>query len=66
VSGFPHALAVGSELNWFDRDLHRHAGLDLLTGAYHALGRHVLAEIATIHAAHRDLGSIEVLVTDGR
>ncbi|GAA4609240.1 hypothetical protein BJY16_007233 [Actinoplanes octamycinicus] len=59
------ALAVGSELHWLDLDVHRQAGLDLLLGAYHALGRDALAEIATVHAAHRDLRSVEVLITDG-
>ncbi|GIE92512.1 ADP-ribosylation family protein [Actinoplanes regularis] len=59
------ARAVGSELHWLDLDVHRQAGLDLLLGAYHALGRDALAEIATVHAAHRDLRSVEVLITDG-
>jgi Uncharacterised conserved protein (DUF2228) len=59
------ALAVGSELHWLDRDEYRQAGLDLLVGAYRALGRDALAEIATVHAAHRDLRSVEVLVARG-
>jgi histone PARylation factor 1-like protein len=59
------ALAVGSELHWLDLDVHRQTGLGLLLGAYHALGRDALAEIATVHAAHRDLRSVEVLITDG-
>ncbi|MFI1990368.1 ADP-ribosylation family protein [Actinoplanes sp. NPDC020271] len=56
------ALAVGSELHWLDRPEHRQAGLDLLVGAYRALGRDALAEIAAVHAAHRDLASVQVLV----
>ncbi|GAA0492231.1 hypothetical protein Ade02nite_68780 [Paractinoplanes deccanensis] len=55
------ALAVGSELHWLDDDAHRDAGLDLLVGAYRALGRDALAEIALVHAAHRDLPSVQVL-----
>jgi hypothetical protein len=55
------ALAVGSELHWADRDEYRQDGLDLLVGAYRELGREALAEIATIHAAHRDLRSVQVL-----
>ncbi|WP_033345008.1 ADP-ribosylation family protein [Catenuloplanes japonicus] len=56
------ALAVGAELHWLDRDAYRQNGLDLLLGAYRALGRDALAEIATVHAAHRDLRSVQVLV----
>ncbi|MBO3739329.1 ADP-ribosylation family protein [Actinoplanes flavus] len=55
------ALTVGSELHWLDRDEYREAGLALLTGAYRALGRDALAEIAEVHAAHRDLRSVQVL-----
>lgn len=57
------ALAVGAELHWLDRDDHRQAGLDLLVGAYRGLGRDAFAEIAAVHAAHRDLRSVEVLTT---
>jgi hypothetical protein len=59
------ALAVGSELHWADRDEHRQDGLALLVGAYRALGRDALAEIATVHAAHRDLRSVQVLTGRG-
>jgi hypothetical protein len=56
------ALAIGAELHWLDTDDYRDRGLALLTGAYRALGRHALAEIATVHAAHRDLTSVDILV----
>ncbi|BCJ39576.1 hypothetical protein GCM10010168_92450 [Actinoplanes ianthinogenes] len=62
VSGRPAlALAVGMELHWVDGDEYRDAGRDLLVDAYRALGRHALADIATIHAANRDLPTAEVL-----
>lgn len=56
------ALAVGSELRWLDRDEYRRQGLDLLTGAYRMLGRDALADLTRVHAEHRDLSSVEVLV----
>lgn len=56
------ALAIGSELHWLDRDEYRRQGLDMLVGAYRELGRNALADIAEIHAKHRDLSSVEILV----
>lgn len=56
------ALAVGGELHWLDDDAYRQQGLDLLVGAYRALGRDALADIAAIHAQRRDLSSVAVLV----
>ncbi|WP_169745817.1 ADP-ribosylation family protein [Actinocatenispora sera] len=56
-----YALAVGSELHWIDADEYRDRGLALLVGAYQALGRDALADIAEVHAAHRDLRSVSVL-----
>jgi hypothetical protein len=62
AAGLPaYALAVGAELHWLDRDEYRQAGRDLLVGAYRALGRDALADIAEIHAAHRDLPRVDVL-----
>ncbi|GAA2519357.1 ADP-ribosylation family protein [Winogradskya humida] len=55
------ALAIGAELHWLDTDTYRDQGLPLLVGAYRTLGRHALAEIATLHATHRDLDSVQVL-----
>ena len=54
------ALVVGRELHWRDADDTRAAALELLCGAYEALGRHALAEIAKVHHAHRDLRSVSV------
>src|SRR5262249_49352111 len=63
AAGLPaYALTVGTELHWLDGDQYRSAGLDLLSGAYRALGRDALAEIAEVHAANRDPRSVEVLV----
>ncbi|WP_170208483.1 ADP-ribosylation family protein [Micromonospora pisi] len=56
------ALALGGELHWVDRDEYRSQSRDLLAGAYRALGRDALAEIVEVHAAHRDLRSVNVLV----
>lgn len=56
-----YALAVGGELHWLDADEYRERGLALLVGAYRALGRDALADIAEVHAAHRDLRSVSVL-----
>ena len=56
------ALAVGAELHWLDRDPYRTQSRDLLVGAYRALGRDALAEIAEVHIANRDLRSVDVLV----
>ncbi|GAB3830902.1 hypothetical protein ACFPIJ_30575 [Dactylosporangium cerinum] len=50
-----------SELHWLDADQYRREAVDLLTGAYRALGRDALAGIAEVHAAHRDLPSVDVL-----
>jgi hypothetical protein len=55
------ALVVGSELHWLDRDDLAADALELLTGAYRALGRDALAGIAEVHHRHRDLRSVEVL-----
>lgn len=55
------ALTVGGELHWCDGDDYRQEALELLTGAYRALGREALAEIAEVHYAHRDLRSVNVL-----
>ncbi len=55
------ALTVGRELHWLDADPYRGDALDLLAGAYRALGRDALAGIAEVHAAHRDLPSVAVL-----
>lgn len=54
------ALAIGRELHWLDADAFRAAGSELLVDAYRALGRDALAEIARVHAAHRDLPSVDV------
>ncbi|MFV8749904.1 ADP-ribosylation family protein [Nannocystaceae bacterium ST9] len=54
------ALVLGRELHWFDHDEWRGESLALLVGAYRALGRDALAEIASIHHRHRDLGSVAV------
>ncbi|MEQ1501562.1 MAG: ADP-ribosylation family protein [Myxococcota bacterium] len=54
------ALVLGRELHWLDADPYRAASLELLTGAYEALGRHALAEIARVHHANRDLGDVGV------
>ncbi|MEV0902142.1 hypothetical protein [Actinoplanes sp. NPDC049802] len=46
---------------WGVTDYFRDGGIDLLTRAYRALVRDALAEIAEVHAAHRDLRSVQVL-----
>jgi hypothetical protein len=55
------ALVLGQELHWLDADDYRTESLDLLVGAYRALGRDALAEIALVHHTHRDLPSVGVL-----
>lgn len=55
------ALALGRELHWADQDAFRKEAGDLLVGAYLALGRDALAQIAKVHIAHRDLRSVGVL-----
>ncbi len=60
------ALAIGGELHWFDHDDYRTAGRELLVGAYRALGRDALAEIAELHAGHRDLRSVQILAPGPR
>ena len=55
------ALTLGRELHWLDADPFRREAVDLLTGAYRALGRDALAGVAEVHAAHRDLPSVDVL-----
>jgi hypothetical protein len=54
------ALVLGRELHWFDADDYREAGLQLMVGAYRALGRDALAEIALVHHTNRSLGSVGV------
>lgn len=54
------ALAVGAELHWVDRDAYRLQSRDLLVGAYRLLGRDALTEIVEVHAAYRDLRSVNV------
>ncbi|AGL19286.1 ADP-ribosylation family protein [Actinoplanes sp. N902-109] len=56
------ALAVGQEVHWLDRDDFREQGRELLLGAYRMLGRDALAEIARVHAEHRDLADVQVLL----
>lgn len=56
------AYTLGRELHWFDSDAHRDEGAALLIGAYEALGRKALAEIARVHLAHRDLPDVSVFV----
>lgn len=56
------ALVIGRELHFYDIDEYRADGLDLLVRAYRAMGRDALADIATVHHAHRDLPSVGVLV----
>lgn len=56
-----YALVLGRELHWFDAEDYRADALRLMTAAYRALGRDALAEIATVHHAHRDLRSVAVL-----
>lgn len=58
-----YALVLGRELHWLDADDYRADSLRLLAGAYRALGRDALAEIAEVHHAHRDLSSVAVLTT---
>lgn len=41
--------------------MYRADAVRLLTGAYRALGRDAPAGIAEVHAAHRDLPSVDVL-----
>lgn len=55
------ALTVGRELHWLDADPYRGDAVELLAGAYRALGRDALAGIAEVHAAHRDLPGVDVL-----
>lgn len=55
------ALVLGRELHWLDVDEYRSDSLRLLVGAYRALGRDALAEIAVVHHRHRDLASVDVL-----
>jgi len=47
------ALVLGRELFQRFHDAYQPEGLELLTGAYRALGRDALATIAETHAAHR-------------
>lgn len=54
------ALVLGRELHWFDADDYREVGLQLLVDAYRALGRDALAEIAMVHDANLQLGSVSV------
>jgi hypothetical protein len=54
------ALVIGLELHHADRDATREDCTRLLIGAYRALGREALAEIARVHHAHRDLRSVAV------
>jgi hypothetical protein len=56
------AYTLGRELHWLDTDAHRDEGASLLIGAYEALGRTALAEIARVHVAHRDLADVSVFV----
>ncbi|GAA1519791.1 hypothetical protein GCM10009827_039090 [Dactylosporangium maewongense] len=56
-----YALVVGRELHWFDADDHRAEATELLVGAYRALGRDALADIAEVHHANRNLRSVDVL-----
>ncbi len=64
AAGLPaYALVLGRELHWLDAAELREDALRLLTGAYRALGRDALAEIAAVHYANRDLRSVEVLVS---
>ncbi|WP_344512774.1 ADP-ribosylation family protein [Dactylosporangium maewongense] len=55
------ALVLGRELHWLDADRYRREAVELLAGAYRALGRDALAGIAEVHAANRDLPSVDVL-----
>ena len=57
------ALCLGRDLHWCaagNRGREQIAA-DLLADAYRALGRDSLAEIVTIHGAHRDLAGVDVL-----
>lgn len=54
------AYILGRELHWFDGDAHRAVAAELLIGAYRALGRDALAEIARVHTDKRDLASVGV------
>jgi hypothetical protein len=58
------ALAVGAELHWVGRRYERQSRL--LVKAYRQLGREALAQIADIHARHRDLRTVDVLSQAGR
>jgi hypothetical protein len=59
-----HALALGRDLHWADIEALRAETLELLVGAYRALGREALAAIAEAHHRHRDLTSVAVLEPD--
>lgn len=54
------ALVLGRELHFCDHDETREASLELLVGAYLALGRNALADIARVHHRHRDLRSVGI------
>ncbi|MFO0618530.1 MAG: DUF2228 domain-containing protein [Polyangiaceae bacterium] len=56
------ALVVGRELHWRDQKETNPIALELLVGAYEALGRRALAEITRVHHANRDLQSVSVFV----
>jgi histone PARylation factor 1-like protein len=58
-----YALAIGSELHWADHDEYRQQSRELLIGAYRALNRPAMAKIIDIHTAHRDLASVQILIT---
>lgn len=63
TGGAAEALCRGRDLHWLSarnpaREL---AARDLLVRAYRALGREALAEIAELHQANRQLGSVAVL-----
>jgi hypothetical protein len=49
------ALTLGRELHWLDQAETRALSLELMTAAWEALGRPLLAEIARVHHQHRDM-----------
>jgi hypothetical protein len=60
------ALVVGQELHHLDEARFRKTALELLVGAYDALGRGALAQIARLHHRHRDLRHVDVYDRDAR
>jgi hypothetical protein len=54
------ALVLGRELHWLVDDSHQRDCVELLCGAYDALGRQALANVTRVHHRHRDLKRVTV------